>query len=337
MLSKIIKPRHNYYPFGSSLTTRGFSAGNGFRFGFNGKEFQSELNNIDYDFGARIYNGRLGRWFSLDPQRNHFATLSPYVFSVNSCLILNDPDGEKPIITISDKIIGYAYQRVAWINPLTKEHGGTNLIIKVPVYQVIIENVDEKTGKVISSNSTYGAIRDAWAIETDFNKPPNTNIGKSLHFKNYGYEPTQQGMNFNLKERNDYPEGSGLPAYNIFYNGKNKLPADKTTSNFSSQLNMLIHVGGIYFNPIDKEARPVYSLGCFGIVSASQINQKYQEIIDTKKNLSNSTMAAFSIAVENVKKLSVDKSINLKINKRGGDFIKFWNVSNKKITKFTPR
>ena len=50
-----------YYPFGSPMATRAYSSG-GYRFGFNGKEKDDEIN-VDggsYDFGARIYDGRLG-------------------------------------------------------------------------------------------------------------------------------------------------------------------------------------------------------------------------------------------------------------------------------------
>ena len=159
-------------------------------------------------------------------------------------------------------------------------------------------------------------------IETNSNNAPIIKEGENLNLKNYGYEPAKQEMIFELEERNDYPKGSGLPAYNIFYNGNRTLNADKSVSNLPRPSNMLLHVGGIYFNPQDNEARPIYSLGCIGIVSPTQINQGYQEIIDKKQNLSNKIMASFSSAVEEVKNASLDKSINLKIEKRGSVFQK---------------
>ena len=92
------KPRHNYYPFGSSLNTRGFSAGNGFRFGFNGKEKQIEFIGDDYDFGARIYDGRLGRWMSVDPFIQEYLFNSPYSFTANCVLAIKEIQGKNYIV-----------------------------------------------------------------------------------------------------------------------------------------------------------------------------------------------------------------------------------------------
>lgn len=53
--------------FGSIMPTGVWSdASRVCRYGFNGKEKDFETANDDYDFGARIYDGRLGRWLSLD-------------------------------------------------------------------------------------------------------------------------------------------------------------------------------------------------------------------------------------------------------------------------------
>ncbi len=77
------------------MTGRTFSApGKGkYRYGFNGKERDDELN-VDggsYDFGARIYDGRLGRWLSPDPKSQFIE--SPYFAFVNSPICIIDPDG----------------------------------------------------------------------------------------------------------------------------------------------------------------------------------------------------------------------------------------------------
>ena len=91
------KYRLNYYPFGSSLNTRSFSAGSGFRFGFNGKEKQGDIGGYDYDFGARFYDGRLGRWFSVDPHVFKFNAISSYNYCYNNpnrYIDKNGSDGE---------------------------------------------------------------------------------------------------------------------------------------------------------------------------------------------------------------------------------------------------
>jgi RHS repeat-associated protein len=71
-----------------------------YRFGFNGMEQDNEVSGSgnSYDFGARIYDSRLGRWMSVDPLQQDYQGLSPYQFVANSPILLVDPDGKKIII-----------------------------------------------------------------------------------------------------------------------------------------------------------------------------------------------------------------------------------------------
>jgi RHS repeat-associated protein len=72
---------------------RGFN-GEKYRFGFNGKEKNSELNSDNYAFGARIYDGRLGRWFSVDPKAANSPNWSPYRSFFCNPIRFIDPDGK---------------------------------------------------------------------------------------------------------------------------------------------------------------------------------------------------------------------------------------------------
>lgn len=47
-----------------------------------------------YDFGARIYDARIGRFISIDPQAAKYPSMSPYSAFGNSPILLIDPDGE---------------------------------------------------------------------------------------------------------------------------------------------------------------------------------------------------------------------------------------------------
>jgi RHS repeat-associated protein len=49
-----------------------------------------------YDFGARIYDSRLGRWLSVDPLASEFHEWSPYNYSFDSPVTFIDDDGRKP-------------------------------------------------------------------------------------------------------------------------------------------------------------------------------------------------------------------------------------------------
>jgi len=65
-----------------------------YRFGFNGKEKDDEINGITgahLDFGARMYSSALGRWWSLDNKSKGYQ--SNYVFAANNPIIFIDPDG----------------------------------------------------------------------------------------------------------------------------------------------------------------------------------------------------------------------------------------------------
>lgn len=53
-----------------------------------------------YDFGARMYDPRLGRFLSLDPQVKKLPSNSPYSFAVNSPILFVDFGGEHPKVAI---------------------------------------------------------------------------------------------------------------------------------------------------------------------------------------------------------------------------------------------
>ena len=56
----------DYYPFGMTEPGRSWNSGD-YRYGFNGKE-KEDANGIHLDFGARIYDSRIGRFLSVDPK-----------------------------------------------------------------------------------------------------------------------------------------------------------------------------------------------------------------------------------------------------------------------------
>lgn len=83
----------DHYPFGMEIPGKTFSSG--YRYGFNGKEKDNELkgagNSVDY--GARFYDPRLGKWWSVDPMRQIYGAVSPYHFGGNNPVNILDADG----------------------------------------------------------------------------------------------------------------------------------------------------------------------------------------------------------------------------------------------------
>jgi len=90
----------DYYSFGSSMPGRKFISSNSYRYGFNGKEKDDEISGTgnSYDFGARIYDPRTGRWLSTDAAEKHFPELSPYSSFANNPIYIIDQDGDYIII-----------------------------------------------------------------------------------------------------------------------------------------------------------------------------------------------------------------------------------------------
>ncbi len=80
-----------------TMPGRNFSSAE-YRHGFNGMEKDNELkgDGNSYDFGARIYDSRVGRFLSLDPLAKSFPFWSPYLFASNGPLRFVDINGEGP-------------------------------------------------------------------------------------------------------------------------------------------------------------------------------------------------------------------------------------------------
>lgn len=96
----------DFTPFGFSLDGRTFNS-NEARHGFNGKEKDDEWN-VDggsYDFGARMYDSRLGRWLSGDPLAAKYPGFSPFNYAINSPIKFMDPDGERIVDGAGNEVI----------------------------------------------------------------------------------------------------------------------------------------------------------------------------------------------------------------------------------------
>lgn len=77
------------------MTGRKFTAGNGYRYGFNGKENDNEVkgDGNQQDYGMRIYDPRLGKFLSVDPVASEYPWNSTYSFAENDPINFIDLDG----------------------------------------------------------------------------------------------------------------------------------------------------------------------------------------------------------------------------------------------------
>jgi RHS repeat-associated protein len=87
----------DYYAFGMQMPGRKLSGG--YRYGFNGKENDNEVKGEgnQQDYGMRIYDGRIGKFLSVDPLTKTFPWYTPYQFSGNCPIAKTDLDGGEPL------------------------------------------------------------------------------------------------------------------------------------------------------------------------------------------------------------------------------------------------
>ena len=95
---------NDYYSYGSTINERTYDySSTKFRFAFNGKELDNEVYGFGnfQDYGARMYNTRLGRFISPDPLivgQKKYAWLSGYQFASNRPIDGIDMDGLESVL-----------------------------------------------------------------------------------------------------------------------------------------------------------------------------------------------------------------------------------------------
>lgn len=129
-----------------------------YRYGFNGKEKDDELKGEgnSYDFGARMLDPRVGRWFSVDALEKNYPDVSPFAFALNTPIIAKDPDGNV-VIFINGQHDGNGGTSAYW--------GGYDSKVKTKLGDKSSRYVDgalsgwENTG----NNAAVGARKGSWA------------------------------------------------------------------------------------------------------------------------------------------------------------------------------
>jgi len=170
----------SHFPYSSPELRRIFSLDN-YRYSYNGKEQDNEIKGTgnSLDFGARMYDSRLGRWLSTDPRTANYPGVSPYCFVNNTPLMAIDPDGEKVYYVIYT--------------------GGSN-----DAYEAAITRVNE-----IQTSESFDKTKDVvvFATITDLGKLEDLAKTSTKYYEQQGYGKTAE-VSFFGHHGTDGPSGS---------------------------------------------------------------------------------------------------------------------------------
>lgn len=95
--SGTVLEKNDYYPFGLRHANSSYVITANNRYKFNGKEDQTVGSLGLLDYGARMYDGYIGKWFTIDPLAEKYYSISPYTYCTNNPINYFDPDGKRGI------------------------------------------------------------------------------------------------------------------------------------------------------------------------------------------------------------------------------------------------
>jgi RHS repeat-associated protein len=149
-----------------------------YRYGFNGKENDKDIkgDGNSYDFGARIYDPRLGRWLSVDPLQEKYPFSSPYAYSLNSPIKCTDPDGRYTIGEKTTSLTSFLttlnswgveaikYKQVTFVGkadiPVYESENHCKMRIFDSDFRSTNQSIKQVGGKDFSYNKSFGKYLD---------------------------------------------------------------------------------------------------------------------------------------------------------------------------------
>jgi len=187
---------NTYYPFGMeilTLTENSTSPNNKNEYKYNGKMLQDELGLNWLDYGARFYDGVIGRFFCIDPLADSSFSWTPYRYAFDNPIKYIDPNGmfeiDKKTAEENPELVKYLKTMVTdWNNKSSDfknafyETSGLNeeQVIEMLTYgkgpKIEVANLDvEEDGECIQMNQGLTVS----SRNTD-GKQSNVNNGKGL-------------------------------------------------------------------------------------------------------------------------------------------------------------
>lgn len=202
------------------MAGRGINGSNNYRYGFNGKEEDSEIKGEgnSYDFENRMFDPRLGRWLSIDRFAGKYSGWSPYNAMMNNPLAFVDAQGDSVQL-----IIGRPYTKNGEEHPYG--HVALRVFDASQGYDMVYDfgrygevSLTGKTGdgilNVYNSSKAYLKSEQGMRNSVGYTQPTTTEEDKAImnHFSaltkegtvyNGGAVPGGGGTAYKLKEDYD--------------------------------------------------------------------------------------------------------------------------------------
>jgi RHS repeat-associated protein len=109
----------DYYPFGMMSRVALQHTDKPYKFGFNGKMNDNDVKGgygLQQDYGMRIYDGRVGRFLSVDPLTKEYPWYTPYSFAGNKPIYALDLDGAEELPNTSQfQYDGSGWDYLKWV------------------------------------------------------------------------------------------------------------------------------------------------------------------------------------------------------------------------------
>jgi RHS repeat-associated protein len=162
-----------------------------YRYGFNGQEKDNEVKGVgnSLDFGARVYDSRLGRFMSLDPWEAKYPSWSPYTFAFDNPIRYIDPTGKGGVYVVTNFNKQFNNPFIAM-----QQWSVTHLYSGMPENGKQVECgfisfvKTNKSGDIINQRST-GIIPGKSPSRTDMNDGPFKKRGEHREMEAH-YHPT---------------------------------------------------------------------------------------------------------------------------------------------------